>query len=186
MMKALCRSILAVVLLAGSVAHGEVPAAYRRIAPQYDLPVVVLYAVALCESGRRIESGFRPWPWTLNINGEGQVFQDKQHAVQAAAEAIDRGSTVDLGIMQVNWHYHGHRFHGVSEALDPYANLKVGAAILREYARKHGSLWQGIGHYHSGTPERADAYQARCARILVDTLDRQQSRDHRAGGVRNG
>ncbi len=179
-MKTLCTVTLIAALLAGTAAHGEVPDAYRRIAPQYGIPAVVLYAIALCESGRRIGVGFRPWPWTLNINGQGRVFEDKPRAVQAAADAIDRGSTVDLGIMQVNWHYHGHRFGGIAEALDPYANLRAGAAILREYSREHGSLWQGIGYYHSGTPERANAYQARCARILVDTLDRQ------AGGMRNG
>lgn len=157
-------------------ARGDVPRAYLTVATRHQLPPVVLYSIALCESGRIIASGhFRPWPWTLNIDGEGRYFEDRQQAIEVAHAAINIGSTVDVGIMQVNWHWHGHRFDSVADAFDPYVNLNVGATILKQLSTEHGGLWQGIGHYHSTTPERADAYQSRCVRLLVDTLDQQVS-----------
>ena len=46
-----------------------VPAGYRAIAAEVGTPFTLFYAIALTESGRRIEQGgvLRPWPWTLNI-----------------------------------------------------------------------------------------------------------------------
>jgi hypothetical protein len=54
-----------------------VPVGYQQVAREYGLPPALLYAVALTESGQscaQSKEQFRPWPWALNIDGEGALF----------------------------------------------------------------------------------------------------------------
>ena len=54
------------------------------------------------------------------------------------------------GLMQVMAHVHRDRFQplgGVQAALNPVANIKVGASILRDYVRRAGSLEGGLKMY---------------------------------------
>src|SRR5690606_33585176 len=54
------------------------------------------------------------------------------------------------GLMQVMAHIHRDRFKplgGVQAALNPVANIKVGASILRDYVKRAGSLEGGLKMY---------------------------------------
>lgn len=127
-----------------------------------DVSASELYAIALAESGVRCRDGkFRPWPWTIN-SPQGSLRANSKQAAQAALRALlAAGETnIDIGVMQVNWRAHGHRF-GHLDLLDPATNLKVAAHILAEARASHANLAVGIGRYHSWTPWRADAYVQR-------------------------
>jgi hypothetical protein len=79
--------------------------------------------------------------------------------------------TEDLGLMQVNtlWIAPIARHIGASEAIvrqrliaDGCFNVAVAAAILRiQLNETRGDLIRAIGYYHSHTPERSSAYQAK-------------------------
>jgi soluble lytic murein transglycosylase-like protein len=79
--------------------------------------------------------------------------------------------TDDLGVMQVNtsWigpvaRYTGQREEVVRARLlnDPCFNIAVAGAILKTYLHEaNGDLLRAIGFYHSHTPDRNAAYQAR-------------------------
>ena len=43
--------------------------------------------------------------------------------------AIHRGKSIDVGLLQVNTRWHGHRVDRLESLLDPKINLGVGAAI---------------------------------------------------------
>lgn len=77
-------------------------------------------------------------------------------------------NTYDLGPMQINtiWMPELARYWGVSQGTatrmvrdDACVNIGVGAWILRSQMNKTGSLYQGIAHYHSGTPHLGQKYR---------------------------
>jgi len=150
-------------------AASSVPEGYRRVAAAHGIPSELFYAVALAESGKRISHlrTTRPWPWTLNIQGEGLYFPSRQAAVYAAHQALAKGRrSVDIGLMQVNWGYHKTALRSVEAAIDPYQNLAVGAAILAECFRMRGDWWAAVGCYHAPSDAyRASRYRERVKRI---------------------
>lgn len=152
-----------------SVRSSVVPDGYRRVAAAHGIPHELFYAVALAESGKRIAQHhlIRPWPWTLNIAGQGQYYASRRAAVAAAHQALARGErSVDFGLMQVNWVYHGQALGSVERAIDPYHNLEVGAAILAGCYRARGDWWDAVGCYHApNNVERATRYRHRVERI---------------------
>jgi soluble lytic murein transglycosylase-like protein len=61
--------------------------------------------------------------------------------------------------MQVNWRYHQRRLQSFARALDPYPNIAVGAAILREHFDATGDWFKAVGRYHHpSNTARANAY----------------------------
>ena len=56
--------------------YGEVPELYARVARTHGIPATLLYAIALAESGKHVTrlNSTQPWPWTLNIEGEGPLL----------------------------------------------------------------------------------------------------------------
>jgi hypothetical protein len=169
-MAVLIHSVLVVSLLLGSfVADASgIPPAYRHIAAEYRVPAEVLYAVALTESGQSALSGghWRPWPWTLNVNGRGQYFASRYLAWQTLQHSLRQGTTsVDIGLMQVSWRYHRAALVSSWHALDPHHNLRVAAAILQSCYDKHRDWWASAGCYHApNNSARAQAYTQRVQR----------------------
>jgi len=167
-------------LLCGSfvVEAQSIPAGYQRVAIEYDLPPALLYAVALTESGQSAlsEGRFRPWPWALNINGVGHYFTSRQEALQALQVALaNANSSVDIGLMQVNWRYHHAALGSAREALDPYHNLRVAAAILRDCLNEHPNWMQTAGCYHAPNDStRAQAYASRVQQHWAQIADIEQ------------
>lgn len=128
------------------------------------IPAGLLQAIARVESGRRHpESGlFGPWPWTLNAEGRGQFFPSREAAIAAVRDMQNRGvRVIDVGCMQVNLHHHPRAFASLEEAFDPGANARYAARFLTELQSSRGDWMVSAGHYHSQTPELAQAYRAR-------------------------
>ncbi len=142
-----------------------VPAGYRAIAAEQDIPQSVLYAVALTESGRQVASAslYRPWPWTLNVAGRGYFFDSRMAAWQALTDWLQAGKrSIDIGLMQVNWRYHQERLGTPWQALDPYHNLRVGAGILQDCFTARQDWWASVGCYHApANPQKAGQYRRR-------------------------
>lgn len=156
---------LSCVLLALNVADANdaIPVAYRNIALTTQVPVDILYAMALQESRLAIHAHKTiPWPWTINISGNGVRFNSRQQMLNAIRTAKLSGTkSIDVGVMQVNLHYHGHRFQSLSDAVDPYTNIKVAVEILKEeYQHCEQDWWCGVGRYHSYREKTADHYRA--------------------------
>jgi soluble lytic murein transglycosylase-like protein len=168
---------LAVMVCAVPLAAAEppVPRGYRAVAEAYGVPSDVFYAVALAESGRRIATlaAIRPWPWTLNVAGDGRFYASRWAAVSALQGALAVGRTsVDVGLMQVNWRHHRAALGAADKALDPYRNLNIAAAILVACHRAHEDWWAAVGCYHAPrNPERAARYRDRVRAIWRDLPD---------------
>ncbi|OED38029.1 hypothetical protein AB833_21470 [Chromatiales bacterium (ex Bugula neritina AB1)] len=137
------------------------PDAYRTVSSYHAVPARILYSIALTETQKRLSDGtVRPWPWTLNIAGQGRYFDSRDAMQQAALSAIRDGETnIDIGLMQINIQYHLHRSFSLIDLMRPEDNLNIAAEILHdEYRRCHGDWWCAVGAYHSPTPSRAQRY----------------------------
>ncbi|QYY80562.1 MULTISPECIES: lysozyme family protein [Pseudomonas] len=145
------------------------PPAYQLAAHDASIPSKVLFAIALQESGIRVRDQLLPWPWTLNIGGIPYRFATRAAACHALLQALVRhdAKRVDVGLGQTNLGYHGQRFPNPCEALDPYRNLAVTAALLQEHHAATGDWVSAAGRYHrpaGGTP--AARYRAGFSRQL--------------------
>ncbi|HHH28841.1 MAG TPA: lytic transglycosylase [Polyangiaceae bacterium] len=138
-----------------------IPPAYRIVAEEYGVPPSILYAVALAESVRTLENGAAPWPWTLNVRGRGLRFDTRESARKALEELLEAGERPDVGLMQVSWRWHDRLLRDPQLALDPWYNLRAGAAVLAAEHAATGDWWRAVGRYHSRDPEQAARYRAR-------------------------
>jgi Transglycosylase SLT domain len=146
-------------LPAGAVCRAALAAAEAR----YAIPTGLLQAIGMVESGRRDEATGerRPWPWTINIEGEGRFFDTKAQAVTWVRQAQAQGTrSIDTGCAQVNLLHHPAAFASLEQAFDPAANADYAARFLKELRTMAGGNWMtAVGYYHSQTPELAAAYR---------------------------
>ena len=136
-------------------------AEWKAVGQEFDVDPILLYAIALNESGKRWTDGvFRPSPWAIRISGVAYHPRDQREAEALVDDAVRRGLKIeDVGLMQVNFPSHGERVHGdVRLLLNPETNLRVGADILRDALRSDSNRVMAVGHYHSWTPSLAWEY----------------------------
>ncbi len=121
----------------------------------YNIPPHLLKAVSLVESGRTIKPGKRvAWPWTINVNGKGYVYESKQQAINAVRKFQGQGeNSIDVGCMQVNLKHHPTAFRHLEDAFDPQLNVAYAAQFLNNLKRQLGSWRTAVAHYHSASPQ---------------------------------
>lgn len=145
-------SALLALLLQAPVNAGE--SMYEDVAQYVGVPIDVLYAVALTESGLYKEGRVSPWPWTLNIEGEAKRYDNREAMFDGLMGALKAGrSSVDIGIMQVNWYWQYEKLSSPWTITDPTDNLKTGAAILKAHYDETGDWWEAVGRYHRPSQE---------------------------------
>lgn len=121
------------------------------------VPYEVLLAVSVVETGRDA----RPWPWTVNVAGDGQWFDTKDEAQAHAQEVLDQGLTnLDVGCFQLNIRWHSKGFASLSDMLDPDLNAGYAAEFLAGHYAETGDWAAAAAAYHSATPEHAGRYRA--------------------------
>ena len=126
-----------------------------RAAARYEVPLGVLYAVGMTETGRRGSLQ----PYAMNIAGRSHFAGSVAEAVDEFSAARSRGvRLIDLGCMQINHHYHGEQFASVEAMLDPGRNVAYAARFLRELREREGSWTMAVARYHAG-PDNNPAQQ---------------------------
>ncbi len=128
----------------------------------HKLPMRVLAAIGIRESGRADpETGrTRPWPWTINFEGAGHVYPTKEAAIAAVQEIQTAGGqSIDVGCMQVNLMHHAGAFASLDEAFDPKANALYAGRFLKSLFGSLGDWGTAIAAYHSRTPGKSEAYR---------------------------
>ena len=128
----------------------QIPQQYVAMSQFCDVPARLLYAVALGESGRQVRGVWTAWPWTLNIEGKGYFFKSRQEVFDAFMVAISDGRSVDVGPMQLNWHWKYQYLHSPWLATDPTFNISVACRILRSHYENNPSAgwFEAAGRYH--------------------------------------
>ncbi|MBN9561514.1 MAG: transglycosylase SLT domain-containing protein [Alphaproteobacteria bacterium] len=124
----------------------------------------MLSSVAKVESGKRdpATGAWQPWPWTINIEGEGRYFETEAEAIDAVRAVQAKGvRSIDVGCMQVNLMHHPAAFESLEQAFDPRANVLYARQFLLSLYRQSGDWPTAVGLYHSATPALAASYRQR-------------------------
>lgn len=120
-------------------------------------------APATIQAIMRTESGFNSW--ALNVNGNVRLRSAPRSAAEAASWSqwlIDRGYSVDMGLMQINSRNLPRLKLTAAQIFDPCTNIRAGATILssdyQRAAQIHGegskALLSAISSYNTGSFER--------------------------------
>ena len=129
--------------LAGNVCEREMIGASKR----HEVPLGVLYAVGLTESGRKDSLQ----PFAMNIGGKAYFATGIEDALKQFDAARKRGvSLIDMGCMQINHHFHGDQFKSVAAMFDPRANVDYAARFLKTLRSQEGSWTLAVARYHAG------------------------------------
>ncbi|MHB9071900.1 MAG: lytic transglycosylase domain-containing protein [Desulfobaccales bacterium] len=154
-------------------------ALWKQAAERHGVDPVMLYSVALFESGKR---GGRnktgPWPFALHFNEAGVSIYASSIKEARFVLAHITTDNVDIGLGQVNYKSHKNKVQRAEDLLDPKINLTVASQILAEAITSTPDLELGVGRYHSWKEWRARAYGRKVLTIyktLKEYLDKQET-----------
>ncbi len=137
-----------------------------RAADRYGVPVGILYAVGLTETGKKGTLQ----PNALNIEGKAVFPRNPTEALQAFESARSEGKTlIDLGCMQINFRYHAAEFRSVRDMLDPRLNVDYAARFLVSLRKRHESWSMAVARYHAG-PDNDPAQKRYVCRVIANMV----------------
>lgn len=143
---------------------------FEKAGDHYNLDPLLIYSVALIESGTNdesLENGVSPYPWTLRSD-RPFYGKNRRDAERELARLLSEKKSVDVGLMQINVRWHGHRVKNPMDLLDPLKNVMVGASILDERIRQYPEdAIRAVGSYHSSNKERALWYAKHVFRVYT-------------------
>lgn len=143
--------------------------AAAQAAAESGVPLDVLRAITLSETGRKRNNRFRPWPWTVNMEGAGKWFDSRAEAERFVDKHFQRGArSFDVGCFQINYRWHGKAFSSPKALFEPLDNARYAAKYLGELFEEFGDWKRAAGAYHSRTPKFATRYAARFERIRAN------------------
>lgn len=148
----------------------EIPAGFYHASQKENVPVRVLYAIALNESQAKTNLGrVIAWPYSLNVRGKSFYFNTHEELRTYIYELLREGETsFDVGIAQINYYWHKDSFDSIDDLIDPTKNLEYAARYLKSHYDKTGDWWLSVGKYHAPNNKRlASNYQKRVHKIWL-------------------
>lgn len=126
----------------------------RRAENMFGIPPLILQAIIVQESGGN--------PLALNIDGESVYPKTVEEANAIVREREAQAGNIDIGCGQISMRYHGTFFEIRPEiAFDSWVNVVYASKVLLENYRRLGTWTDAVAHYHSGNPQRQEAYVCR-------------------------
>jgi soluble lytic murein transglycosylase-like protein len=99
-----------------------------RASRTYQVPLSMLYAVGLTETGHRGSLQ----PYAMNIEGRAFFGASLDQALRRFQEARQSGARlIDIGCMQIDHHYHASHFASLQEMFLPNRNVDYAAQFLK-------------------------------------------------------
>jgi len=176
-MRAVVRTIKRLSRIAAAVFTFSLPAAgaagpdlcereMTRAAAKHGVPLGMLYAVGLTETGR----GDSLHPYALNVEGRASYDLRKADALQRFKSALASGTKlIDIGCMQVNYHFHAQQFRSVEQMLEPAANVDYAARFLKDLKAREGTWTMAVARYHAG-PDNDPAQKRYVCRVISNMV----------------
>ncbi|WP_299966293.1 transglycosylase SLT domain-containing protein [uncultured Roseobacter sp.] len=146
--------------------------AARDASVEYDVPLEILRAITRTETGRTLEGVLKPWPWAVNVAGEGHWFETREIAIDHVKRHVASGRrNIDIGCFQLNHRWHAAGFASIGDMFDPVANARYAAQFLTDLYDEKGDWMRAVGAYHSRTAVHAKRYKRRFSDIYADLKD---------------
>lgn len=137
-----------------------------RAAKSHGVPVGVLYAVGLTETGRRGSLQ----PFAMNVEGRAQYAGTAAEAVRAVESARKDGAVlIDVGCMQINHHYHRDAFASLAEMFEPRKNVDYAAVFLKRLKQREGNWTMAVARYHAG-PDNDPAQKRYVCSVITNMV----------------
>jgi len=137
-----------------------------RAASKHGVPLGMLYAVGLAETGNRGSLQ----PYAMNIEGRAYFAQSASDALRRFEEARRTGAKlIDLGCMQINHYYHRERFDSLESMLSPRENVEYAAEYLKQLRLREGSWTMAVARYHAG-PNNDPAQKQYVCRVITNMV----------------
>lgn len=155
-MKRLISAVALALMLAGAPAKEAeakmaIPTTIAKVAQTKGVPPDIFYAVLLNET--RVKTNMKrvvAWPWSANWQGRSYRFKTRAELYQFCKSLLAKGyQSFDIGISQVNWKWHKHRFSSLWAATDPWINMNAAADYLVEHYRTERNWLIAAGKYHA-------------------------------------
>ncbi len=156
--------------------------AASQISVETGVPLEVLRAISLTETGRNRGGRIASWPWTVNMEGRGEWFDTAREALDFANDHHRRGArSFDVGCFQLNYRWHGENFASVEAMFDPVANARYAARFLRDLYDEFNDWSLAAGAYHSRTEIHASKYRTRFDKFMTAQAGQDWEPELRAG-----
>lgn len=137
-----------------------------RASERYHVPLGILYAVGLAETGRKGSMQ----PNALNINGKAVFPRNRVEAVADVRKAQAAGvRMIDIGCMQINHRYHAAQFRSLDALLDPRQNVDYAARFLVQLKGRHDTWSMAVARYHAG-PDNDPAQKRYVCRVIANMV----------------
>lgn len=118
---------------------------------KHQIPAGLLAAIAKTES--------RMKAYALNVGGRSMFLESISTAQEVLEDKLNAGLTnIDIGVMQLNYRWHGGEFDSLVEMLTPESNINYAAKLLGSLYAQHGTWHKAVRYYHSATPEHHRKY----------------------------
>jgi soluble lytic murein transglycosylase-like protein len=143
--------------LAGAKAENICEREMHRASARYDVPLGILYAVGLTETGRKNSLQ----PYAMNIEGKAEFFPSQAAALRRFTQVHAEGAKlIDLGCMQINHYYHSSEFPSVGAMLQP---------SLKRLREREGNWTMAVARYHAG-PNNDPAQKRYVCRVMTNMI----------------
>ena len=127
---------------------------------EHKIPKGLLGAIAKVESGNKA--------YAINVGGMPIYSPSLSDAISTAKKYIKSGkSNIDLGVIQLNYRWHGNKFTSIKEMLIPEKNITYAARLLCSLYKKHGNWHKAVRHYHSAKLEHSRQYSRKVAMVWL-------------------
>ncbi len=138
----------------------------HRASARYDVPLGILYAVGLTETGRKNSLQ----PYAMNIEGRAEFFPSQAAALKRFTQVHAEGAKlIDLGCMQINHYYHSREFPSVGAMLQPSLNVDYAARFLKRLREREGNWTMAVARYHAG-PNNDPAQKRYVCRVMTNMI----------------
>ncbi len=169
-----CSLVLAKNELGTKYNQEQIASLISKAEKENQIPSGLLAAIAKVESNTKA--------YALNINGNTILNESLEGASVLIKKKLASGSkNIDLGVMQLNYRWHGDKFNNVTQMLMPENNIKYAASLLKSLRVQHGTWHKAVMYYHSAKPEHHKKYSRKVVAYWL-ARDRTQSKAIRING----
>jgi Transglycosylase SLT domain len=111
-----------------------------------DIPLDVLYAVGLTETGAR--DGFNPYD--MDVDGRAIHPNSLDEALAMFHAQMSAGAKfIDIGCMQINYQWHSKEFGSLVDMFDPRQNVRFAARFLKQLRAEESSWTLAVARYNA-------------------------------------